>query len=48
MKKVAIVTELGKLGVEVEESRDALVVHPPQARSQDGLPGVKAGVAIDT
>lgn len=36
----AIVTELGKLGAEVEEGRDYCVVHPPKA--------VKSGVAIDT
>eukprot|EP00640_Fibrocapsa_japonica_P001111 CAMPEP_0113938608 /NCGR_PEP_ID=MMETSP1339-20121228/5021_1 /TAXON_ID=94617 /ORGANISM="Fibrocapsa japonica" /LENGTH=436 /DNA_ID=CAMNT_0000941797 /DNA_START=69 /DNA_END=1379 /DNA_ORIENTATION=+ /assembly_acc=CAM_ASM_000762 len=36
----AIVTELSKLGAEVEEGRDYCVVHPPEE--------VKAGVAIDT
>ncbi|CAM9626585.1 unnamed protein product [Ascophyllum nodosum] len=36
----AIVTELGKLGAEVEEGRDYCVVKPPEA--------VKPGVAIDT
>lgn len=30
----AIVAELTKLGVEVEESRDDLVVHPPTKRPQ--------------
>jgi len=47
-RMVAIVTELGKLGVAVEESRDALVVHPPNRSSATGLPDVKAGVAVDT
>ncbi|CAM9363601.1 unnamed protein product [Discosporangium mesarthrocarpum] len=36
----AIVTELGKLGAEVEEGRDYCVVHPPAS--------LKSGVAIDT
>ena len=36
----AIVTELGKLGAEVEEGRDYCVITPPKA--------VKPGVAIDT
>lgn len=36
----AIVTELAKLGAEVEEGRDYCVVHPPEA--------VKPGVSIDT
>lgn len=36
----AIVTELGKLGAEVEEGRDYCIVHPPKA--------LKANVAIDT
>lgn len=33
-------TELGKLGAEVEEGRDYCIVHPPKI--------VKPGVAIDT
>lgn len=33
-------TELGKLGVEVEEGRDYCIVTPPEA--------VKPGVAVDT
>ncbi len=36
----AIVTELGKLGAQVEEGRDFCIVHPPAA--------LKANVAIDT
>lgn len=36
----AIVTELGKLGAEVEEGRDYCVIKPPKA--------IKSGVAIDT
>ena len=47
-RMVAIVTELGRLGVEVEESRDALVVHPPKKDPKTGLPLLPPGVAFDT
>jgi 3-phosphoshikimate 1-carboxyvinyltransferase len=40
-RMVAIVTELGKLGVEVEEGRDYCIIQPPK----NSLP---ANVAIDT
>lgn len=36
----AIVTELGKLGAEVEEGRDYCIITPPET--------VNSGVAIDT
>jgi len=47
-RMVAIVTELGKLGIQVEETRDDLVVHPPKKDPKTGLPVLPAGVAIDT
>mmetsp|Transcript_16733 Transcript_16733/g.22484 ORF Transcript_16733/g.22484 Transcript_16733/m.22484 type:complete len:157 (-) Transcript_16733:255-725(-) len=43
----AIVAELTKLGVEVEEGHDFLVIQPPSSTS-GGQPDVKPSVAIDT
>ncbi|PNW85329.1 hypothetical protein CHLRE_03g181300v5 [Chlamydomonas reinhardtii] len=43
-RMVAIVTELRKLGAEVEEGRDYCIVTPPPG----GVKGVKANVGIDT
>ncbi|CAM9814148.1 unnamed protein product, partial [Hapterophycus canaliculatus] len=39
-RRRAIVTELGKLGAEVEEGRDYCIITPPKT--------VNSGVAIDT